>query len=102
MGTQQILAVAGAASGALGSIVTAFSLSSVLRELNIARGFLEVTVSAIATQSRAIPVFEGLEKRHHRATKWSNVVLWFGVALLVGGFVLQAMSILWGSGAGGD
>jgi hypothetical protein len=90
---QQWLAILGAVAGSLGSIITAFSLNSVIRELNIARGFLEVTVGALASQQQNIPVFQGLEKRYHRASQWGNKVVWAGVALLVAGFVLQAISI---------
>ena len=91
--SQQWLAVLGAAAGSLGSIITAFSLNSVIRELNIARGFLEVTVEALASAQPNIPVFQGLEQRYHHASRWGNKVVWVGVALLVAGFVLQAFSI---------
>jgi hypothetical protein len=93
MNSQQWLATIGAAAEALGSIITAFSLNSVVRELNIARGFLEVAVAALARNSRDIPVFEGLEDRYHHASKWGTKLVWVGVALLVAGFVLQAVSI---------
>ncbi len=93
MNTQQWFAVSGAAAGSLGSIITAFSLNAVIRELNIARRFLEVTVEALASNQPNIPVFQGLEDRYHRASRWGNKVVWVGVALLVAGFVLQSVSI---------
>jgi hypothetical protein len=80
MNTQQWLAVIGAGAGSLGSIITAFSLNAVIRELNIARGFLEVTVEALASNQANIPVFQGLADRYHRASRWGNKVVWVGVA----------------------
>ena len=63
MSGQQWLAVLGAAAGSLGSIITAFSLNSVIRELNIARRAIETTVEALACNQRDIPVFQGFDQR---------------------------------------
>lgn len=92
MTVQQWLAVAGAAAGSLGSIITAFSLNSVIRELNIAHMGIEATVEALANDRRDIPVFQGFDKRYNRAVSFGNKLVWFGVFLLVAGFVLQAAS----------
>lgn len=93
MTTQQWLAVAGAAAGSLGSIITAFSLSHVIRELNIARQFISATVDALASNESDVPVFTGLDRRYDRAVKLGNRLVWLGVALLVAGFILQAVSV---------
>jgi hypothetical protein len=91
---QQWLAVAGAAAGSLGSIITAFSLNSVIRELNIARKGIETTVEALASNQHDIPMFQGFDKRYDRAVSFGNKLVWVGVFLLVAGFVLQAVSVV--------
>ena len=93
MSGQQWLAVFGAAAGSLGSIITAFSLNSVIRELNIARKGIETSVEAIADNQRGIPVFKGFDQRYDRAVNRGNKLVWLGVFLLVAGFVLQAASV---------
>ncbi len=57
MTIQQWLAVAGAAVGSLGSIITAFSLNSAVRELNIARKGTETMVQALTRNQRVISLF---------------------------------------------
>lgn len=51
MSMQHMVAILGAASGSLGSIITAFSLNTIVRELNIARQGIEHTVEALARVS---------------------------------------------------
>jgi hypothetical protein len=60
MSCQHWLAIIGGLSGTLGSIITVFSLNSIIRELNIARGFLEVTVHELVHSSSDIHEFFGL------------------------------------------
>ena len=96
MTLQQWLAVAGAATGSFGSIITAFSLNSVIRELNIARKGIEVTVEALASNQHDVPVFEGFDQRYDRAVRLGNKLVWLGVFLLVSGFILQAVSVCMG------
>lgn len=91
---QQWIAVAGAASGALGSILTAFSLSDVIRELHLARQFIEITLRALA-ENQDVPIFTGLDRRQERAEKRGRLILWAGVLLLVAGFILQAVAVCW-------
>ena len=93
MTMQQWLTIAGAAAGSMGSIITAFSLNSVIRELNIARQGIEVTVEALASNQRNVPVFQGFDERHERAVRCGTKLVWLGVCLLVAGFVLQAGSV---------
>lgn len=90
---QQWLAVAGAAAGSLGSIITAFNLNSPIRELNIARKGIETTVDSLASNQLNIPVFQGFDERYDRAIRFGSKLVWFGVFLLVAGFVLQAVSV---------
>jgi hypothetical protein len=97
MTIQQWLAVAGAAAGSLGSIITAFSLNFVIRELNIARRGLEITVEVLANNQNGIPVFQGFDQRYDRAARLGNKLVWLGVFLLVAGFILQAVSVCMGS-----
>jgi hypothetical protein len=88
------LSIAGAGAGALGSIVTAFSLNRVFRELDLSRQFLEVTLKAVAGNVRNIPVFEGLDDRMRRASAWSSGFVWLGVLLLVAGWMMQGVGVL--------
>lgn len=85
-------AVAGAAAGTLGSIITSLSLSSVIRELNIARTGIETTAEAPASNHRHISVFRGFDKRYDRAVSFGNKLLCAGVLVLVAAFILQAVS----------
>jgi len=94
MNAQQWLAVFGAAAGSLGSIITAFSLNTVIRELNIARRGIEVTVEALSNNQHNIPVFQGFNQRMARATRRGNFLVFVGVFLLVAGFILQAISVI--------
>lgn len=93
MTTQQWLAIAGAAAGSLGSIITAFSLNYVIRELNIARQFISITLDCLANDLPDRPIFTGLDQRYDRAVKRGNRLVGLGVALLIAGFVLQAVSV---------
>lgn len=93
MNGQQWLAVFGALAGSLGSIITAFSLNSAIRELNIARKGIETTVEALASNQQDIPVFQGFDQRFDRAVSLGNKLVWLGVFLLAAGFVLQAVSV---------
>jgi hypothetical protein len=97
MTTQQWLAVAGGAAGSMGSIITAFSLNYVIRELNIARRAIETTVQALAVNQHNVPVFHGLDQRYDRAVRRGNWLVFTGVFLLVAGFILQAVSTYMGS-----
>jgi hypothetical protein len=97
MTTQQWLAVAGGAAGSMGSIITAFSLNYVIRELNIARRAIEMTVQALAVNQQNVPVFHGLDQRYDRAVRRGNCLVFTGVFLLVAGFILQAVSTYMGS-----
>ena len=96
MTAQQWLAVLGAAAGSLGSVITAFSLNRVIRELNIARKGIEVSVEALASNQPNVPLFDGLDERYDRAVRWGNRLVWIGVGLLAAGFILQAISICMG------
>lgn len=93
MNCQHWIAIIGALSGTLGSIITVFSLTSVIRELNIARDFLEITVKQLTLNESDIYNFEGLDERYHKASKWSTKASWIGVILLAIGFILQAVNI---------
>jgi hypothetical protein len=93
---QQWLAVLGAGAGSLGSIITAFSLNSVIRELNVARKGIETTVDVLASGQRDIPVFRGFDQRFDRAVSLGNKLVWLGVLLLVAGFILQAVAVCMG------
>jgi len=93
---QQWLAIFGAAAGSLGSIITAFSLNSIIRELNIARKGIETTVEALASDQSNIPVFQGFDQRYNRAANRGNKLVWLGVFLLVAGFILQAVAVCMG------
>ncbi len=85
----------GAACGTLGSILTAFSATKALQEVNYARRFIETSVQAIAENPQGnIPIFTGLDKRFKKAAMRDGIFLWIGVLFLSLGFVLQAMSIL--------
>lgn len=92
MTTPQLLALLGGASGTVGSILTAFSLNGVIRELKFARLALDTTIEAVATNQRDIPVFTGVDKRIEQAEKKGSWILWAGVILLATGFLLQAAS----------
>jgi hypothetical protein len=96
MSGQQWLAVLGTAAGSLGSIITAFSLNSVIRELNIARKGIETTVESLASNQHDVPVFQGFDQRFDRAVSLGSKLVWLGVFLLVAGFVLQAASVCMG------
>lgn len=97
MTTQQWLAVLGAGAGSLGSILTAFSLNWVVKELNIARMGIETTLEAlVAPHKPGIPMFQGFDRRFGRASRWGNLFLVIGVLCLIAGFVLQATSVLIG------
>ena len=96
MSMQQTVAILGAASGSLGSIITAFSMNTIVHELNIARQGIEQTVELLASNQRNIPVYKGFDERYRRATKWSNKLVWLGVFLLISGFILQATSVVMG------
>ena len=91
MTTIQILSVAGGLCGSLGSILTAFSVSGSIFELNFARQTVFLTVEQLVNGGR-IPVFTGHDERFERAIKRDGRLLWLGVLLLVAGFVLQAAS----------
>lgn len=91
MTTIQWLAVGGGFCGSLGSILTAFSVSRSIFELNFARQTVFLTVEQLVNRGR-IPIFTGHDERFKRATKRDGRLLWFGVVLLVLGFVLQASS----------
>jgi hypothetical protein len=96
MRLRAILAIAGALCGTVGSIITAFSVNSVLRELHLAQEFLNVTAEALATDQRDVPVFTGTDRRFGKAESRSSKILSLGVALLAIGFILQAASVLVG------
>lgn len=78
--------------GSLGSIITAFSLNGVIRELNIARKGIETTMKIFISPSPGVPVFEGFDKRFDRSARRGNVLVGVGVILLVVGFIFQAIS----------
>lgn len=99
MTIQQWLAIAGAFCGSLGSILTAFSLNAVVRELNFARQFQEITQEALAGRG-PVPIFTGLDQRMAAAQATANRYLWPGVLLLAAGFILQAIATYWGAPAG--
>lgn len=94
MDTQQMLAVAGAACGTLGSIITAFSVSHVIRELEFSRQANEETVKMMARNQGDIPIFTGFGDRMKRAVKSDSRKLYLGVLLLAAGFILQAGATL--------
>lgn len=90
---RRLAAGPGAGAGTIGSIVTAFSLNAIIRELNFARELLEITMDAVASDQADIPVFKGLNIRMARASRKGKILLWVGVALLVAGWVLQSLAI---------
>jgi hypothetical protein len=90
----QVLVIIGGGAGSLGSIITAFSLNAVVRELDLARQFMGVTLEAISSQSRDVPVFTGLDRRFAKATRTSVWLVWIGVLLLAAGFILQPVSLV--------
>jgi len=94
MSADVVLAIAGALSGTGGSIITAFSVNGVLRELYLAQQFFSFTAEALATNQPDVPVFTGTERRFKTAETRSARKVWFGVILLALGFILQAGSVL--------
>jgi hypothetical protein len=94
MNLSQYVSLIGAASGTVGSILTAFSLNSAISELNLARQGIETTVEGFVTNQRDIPVFKGFDKRFDRAISKSNCLVRIGVFLLSGGFILQAIAVI--------
>jgi len=81
MTTPQFLAVAGAAAGTLGSIITAFSLNGVVSVLNAARKALELSNEVAATSNDRV-VFDGFDQLMRTASWQGTKLLWLGVALL--------------------
>ena len=99
----QILTILAAACGTAGSILTAYSVSGLIRELVLARRFNSLSIEAIAKYvagtTRDIPLFKGLNENHKKAEKKGNVKLWIGVMLLAVGFILQTVSMISSSNA---
>jgi hypothetical protein len=93
MSLQAILAIVGALCGTTGSIITAFSVGRVLKELYLGQQFVSVSVEALVTGG-VVPLFTGTERRFKAAELGSVKVVWLGVVLLVFGFLLQGVSIL--------
>lgn len=89
-----ILAIAGGLFGALGSIVTAFSLNRLFAELRLAQEFLGITVEAYVNGIRDVPMFEGMQERYETAKKHGSTLTWIGVVLLALGFIFQAASVV--------
>ncbi len=94
MNTSQILAVIGAATGTLGSILTAFSLNGVVSVLNAARNALELSNEMAATSNDRL-IAGGFDQLFQRASRSGGWLLWLGVSLLAAGFIFQALSVLW-------
>lgn len=94
MDIKNSLSIIGALCGSLGSIISVFSLNKVVYELNLARRFIEVTVCELAHGSHDIHVFDGLDERFSKASRWGFKVSWVGIVLLVIGFLLQSICIV--------
>jgi len=90
---QSYVAMFGAFFGTIGSVITAFSVSRSIRELNIARQAIEISIDAISSPQNNVPIFTGLDQRALRADRHGTRLLWTGVAFLACGFILQAISI---------
>jgi hypothetical protein len=91
MDAQQTLGIVAAAAGTLGSILTAFSVNRSLTELNLARQFHELTLTALAEARSEVPLSQGLDTRYKNAKVTGTALLWLGVALLALGFILQSV-----------
>lgn len=92
----QVLAVLGAGTGSLGSIITAFSVNGVLRALRLGNEAVARSVGSIAesvAHGGDIYVFTGQDKHYVRAARTSGRVVWVGVLFLIAGFVLTAWSV---------
>jgi hypothetical protein len=94
MAPHAILAIAGALSGTLGSILTAFSLNGVLPVLRFAQDCIDLTTQELATDQRGIHVFTGLDRLFSKARSRASKIVWLGAVLLAVGFVLQTSSVL--------
>lgn len=91
MDSHQILSIAAAATGTLGSIITAFSVNRSLTELNLARKSHELTLAELVESRRDVHLIQGLGARYKDAKAKGTALLWLGVALLALGFILQSI-----------
>jgi hypothetical protein len=94
MTTQAILAIAGGFAGTAGSIITAFSVNRILRELQFAHEALSVTIEGLATDQQPVAIFTGIKNRFKKAEVYGSVILWIGIGLLAVGFICQSLSSL--------
>jgi len=90
----QLLAGIGAGAGTVRSITTAFSVNRQIRELNISRQFMALTLEVLARNSRDIPMADGLDERMKRASRQDGRLLWLGVTLLIIGFLATGVAIV--------
>ncbi len=92
MSSSACLSIGGLFSGFLGSIILAFSLNSVLRELILAANWADLTLESLL-QTAPVVKATGLDKRLDRGALKSKRWSVFGAVLLVVSFALQFAAV---------
>jgi len=79
--------------GLVGSALLAISLNTIIRELINAIHFHSDSITSLA-EERNIRVYTGIERRLQSGSFSATKRTWFGLALLVLSFLLQAISLV--------
>jgi len=93
MGIQSVLLICGLSSGLIGTIIIAFSISSITRVIKMVIDAQEIFAMSL-TQTPTPTIITGLDKQLQKAKKTSGLKILLGLLLLAIGFALQLISIL--------
>lgn len=93
MDIQTIFLICGLSFGVIGTIIVAFSMSSIIRVLRTVIDAQEIFTRSL-TQTQNTVVITGLDKQSQRAQKTSGRMILLGLLLVAIGFAVQLVSIL--------
>jgi hypothetical protein len=92
-----IIAVAGGLVCTGGSIMTAYGANNTLKALRSSLGAHDLTITRYVTGQHIVPLFAGLPRQTEKAMAHDAKLVKGGVKLLVAGFILQTLSVLFSS-----
>ena len=87
------ISVTGLALGFLGSVLLAFSLSSIIRALVLNVSALDTTLQAYIAGGN-VPVFTELDVHIDKGKNGSKICVMLGIFMLAIGYALQAIGLL--------
>lgn len=88
-----ILNIIGLSSNIIGSIILAFSLGSYISSLRLAIDAHELQLLSILNPKKPLIQVTGVDVHLNRDNKLSTIKIWFGILLLIGGFIIQIIAL---------